>query len=131
MSINTHRWRASAPWSFRDKEYEVSLDLREEKLLVEVEDVETADQWRGSFDSRRKCLYLYMSIYILNTRGYSVHIDIEELTRKTGNFKQFSVFVNMLESAIVKVCIGHTSPWRQFVYLLYIYVYVCFSRLKV
>ena len=64
MSINTHRWRASAPWSFRDKEYEVSLDLREEKLLVEVEDVETADQWRGSFDSRRKCLYLYIYIYI-------------------------------------------------------------------
>ena len=54
-----------------------------------------------------------MSIYILNTRGYSIHIDIEELTRKTGNFKQFSVFVNMLESAIVKVYIvvyGHTSP---------------------
>ena len=31
--------------------------------------------------------------------------DIEELTRKTGNFKSFAVFVKMLESAIVKV--GH------------------------
>ena len=60
----SHRWRASAPWSFRDKEYEVSLGLREEKLLVEVEDAVTADQWRGSFDSRRKCLYLYMSIHL-------------------------------------------------------------------
>ena len=28
--------------------------------------------------------------------------DIEELTRKTGNFKQFSIFLNMLESAITK-----------------------------
>lgn len=28
--------------------------------------------------------------------------DIEELTRKTGNFKQFPVFVNMLESAVTK-----------------------------
>ena len=29
--------------------------------------------------------------------------DIEELTRKTGNFKQFPVFTTMLESAINKV----------------------------
>ena len=29
--------------------------------------------------------------------------DIEELTRKTGNFKQFLVFTTMLESAINKV----------------------------
>ena len=27
--------------------------------------------------------------------------DIEELTRKTGNYKQFPVFVNMLHSAIL------------------------------
>lgn len=29
--------------------------------------------------------------------------DIEELTRKTGNFKKFPVFLNMLESAITKL----------------------------
>ncbi len=29
--------------------------------------------------------------------------DIEDLTRKTGNYKQFQVFVRMLESAIVQV----------------------------
>ena len=28
--------------------------------------------------------------------------DIEELTRKTGNFKKFPIFLNMLESAITK-----------------------------
>lgn len=27
-------------------------------------------------------------------------VDIEELTRKTGNFKRFPIFVNMLLSAI-------------------------------
>lgn len=31
--------------------------------------------------------------------------DIEDLTHKTGNFKQFTVFVNMLESALAKVSI--------------------------
>jgi len=29
--------------------------------------------------------------------------DIEDLTHKTGNFKQFDVFVSMLESALEKV----------------------------
>lgn len=29
-----------------------------------------------------------------------VSVDIEELTRKTGNFKRFPIFVNMLLSAI-------------------------------
>ena len=28
--------------------------------------------------------------------------DIEELTRKTGNYKKFPIFLNMLESAITK-----------------------------
>ena len=35
--------------------------------------------------------------------------DIEELTSKTGNFKQFAVFLNMLESAITKV--NRCSGW--------------------
>jgi len=30
-------------------------------------------------------------------------IDIEDLTRKTGNFKQFPIFCSMLESAVRKV----------------------------
>lgn len=29
--------------------------------------------------------------------------DVEDLTHKTGNFKQFSIFVSMLESAIIQV----------------------------
>ena len=30
--------------------------------------------------------------------------DIEDMTHKTGNYKQFHVFINMLESAISQVC---------------------------
>lgn len=30
-------------------------------------------------------------------------LDIEDLTRKTGNFKQFPIFCSMLESAVRKV----------------------------
>lgn len=29
--------------------------------------------------------------------------DVEDLTRKTGNFKQFPIFCSMLESAVRKV----------------------------
>lgn len=70
----------SAPWVFRDTEYTVSADVRDDVLLLEVEEKLTADQWSGQFEAKH----------------------IEELTRKTGNFKQFSIFLNMLESAITK-----------------------------
>lgn len=33
----------------------------------------------------------------------NVYSGIEDLTRKTGNFKQFSVFCSMLESAVKNV----------------------------
>jgi len=40
-------------------------------------------------------------------RWYTVQLlksaDIEDITLKTGNFKKFSVFVEMLESAITQV----------------------------
>lgn len=32
-----------------------------------------------------------------------INTDIEDLTHKTGNFKQFTVFISMLESALSKV----------------------------
>lgn len=43
------------------------------------------------------------SVSISLSLSLSPVVDIEELTRKTGNFKQFRVFINMLESAIKKV----------------------------
>ncbi|CAH3145520.1 unnamed protein product [Pocillopora meandrina] len=67
---------------FRGIEYVVTLmiDSDKETFILEVEDRLTSDQWRGQFDARY----------------------IEDLTHKTGNFKQFTVFVNMLESALAK-----------------------------
>jgi len=49
-------------------------------MCVQVEDRLSADQWRSTFDAQY----------------------IEDLTHKTGNFKQFNIFANMLESAITK-----------------------------
>uniref|UniRef100_A0A8C6MLQ8 Centrosomal protein CCDC61 n=1 Tax=Nothobranchius furzeri TaxID=105023 RepID=A0A8C6MLQ8_NOTFU len=65
---------------FRGVEFSVKIELDKNLLIVEVSDSMTADQWRGEFDP-----------------AY-----IEDLTRKTGNFKQFPIFCSMLESAVRK-----------------------------
>ncbi|XP_047235900.1 centrosomal protein CCDC61 isoform X2 [Girardinichthys multiradiatus] len=65
---------------FRGVEFSVKMELDKNLLIVEISDSVTADQWRGEFDP-----------------AY-----IEDLTRKTGNFKQFPIFCSMLESAVRK-----------------------------
>ncbi|XP_015196377.1 centrosomal protein CCDC61 isoform X2 [Lepisosteus oculatus] len=69
-----------AEMDFRGTEVSVSVEVGEDLLVVEVSDLLTADQWRGEFHP-----------------AY-----IEDLTRKTGNFKQFAIFCSMLESAVRK-----------------------------
>ncbi|XP_033881696.1 centrosomal protein CCDC61-like [Acipenser ruthenus] len=69
-----------AELEFRGAEFSVRVSSGAEFLEVEVSDMLSADQWRGQFDS-----------------AY-----IEDLTRKTGNFKQFAIFCSMLESALTK-----------------------------
>lgn len=66
---------------FRGVEFSVRVELDKGLLIVEISDAMTADQWRGEFDP-----------------AY-----IEDLTRKTGNFKQFPIFCSMLESAVRKM----------------------------
>ncbi|XP_052027926.1 centrosomal protein CCDC61 isoform X1 [Apodemus sylvaticus] len=65
---------------FRGVEHAVRVVVSGQVLELEVEDQMTADQWRGEFDAN----------------------FIEDLTHKTGNFKQFSIFCNMLESALTQ-----------------------------
>ncbi|XP_072518010.1 centrosomal protein CCDC61 isoform X4 [Salminus brasiliensis] len=65
---------------FRGVEFAVKVELQDRLLTVEISDVLTADQWKGEFDP-----------------AY-----IEDLTRKTGNFKQFPIFCSMLESAVIR-----------------------------
>ncbi|XP_075581518.1 centrosomal protein CCDC61 [Pelecanus crispus] len=69
-----------ADYAFRHGAHTVRLTLARAALEVEVEAPLTADQWRGEFDAA----------------------FIEDLTHKTGNFKQFGVFCSMLESALTQ-----------------------------
>ncbi|CAM9113850.1 unnamed protein product [Bubo scandiacus] len=67
-----------ADCSFRLGAHTVRLTLARSALGVEVEAARTAERWRGDFDAA----------------------FIEDLTHKTGNFKQFGIFCSMLESAL-------------------------------
>ncbi|XP_067875050.1 centrosomal protein CCDC61 [Heterodontus francisci] len=69
-----------ANYVFRGIEYLITMMVTGDVLEVEVEDRLTSEQWRGEFEA----------------------VYIEDVTHKTGNFKQFSIFCNMLESAITK-----------------------------
>ncbi|XP_066303560.1 centrosomal protein CCDC61-like [Branchiostoma lanceolatum] len=72
-----------ASYSFRGAEFTVTMNVTEgDQLAVEVQDKLTADQWAGTFSNS----YL------------------EDLTHKTGNYKSFPIFVNMLESALTQTC---------------------------
>uniref|UniRef100_A0A8C6Y9M3 Coiled-coil domain containing 61 n=1 Tax=Naja naja TaxID=35670 RepID=A0A8C6Y9M3_NAJNA len=72
---------------FRGTEHVVRMTTEGNLLEVEVEDRLTTDQWRGEFDAA----------------------FIEDLTHKTGNFKQFGIFCSMLESALAQVRHESTS----------------------
>ena len=47
------KWSVESSWVFRDKEYAVSADVRDDLLVVKVEEVETADRWKGQFEPKR------------------------------------------------------------------------------
>ncbi|CAG5115254.1 unnamed protein product, partial [Candidula unifasciata] len=71
----------SGTFNIRGRDYIISLECRgNESMTVQVEDRLSSDQWRAAFDARY----------------------VEDQTHKTGNFKQFNIFVSMLESAISK-----------------------------
>ena len=56
-SSSGERWSISAGWVFRGTEYTVCADVRDDVLVIQVEDKITADRWRGQFDAKREfCL---------------------------------------------------------------------------
>lgn len=49
--------------------------------------------------------------------------DIEDLTHKTGNYKQYSIFLSMLESALLQVSYI-VPPWKEIEYLKQLLVHL-------
>ena len=66
------RWSVSAPWVFRDTEYTVSADVRNDVLVVEVEEKLTSDQWRGQFEAKRECGVSIWGCHTLDIREGSI-----------------------------------------------------------
>ncbi|OXB69482.1 UNVERIFIED_CONTAM: hypothetical protein H355_002200 [Colinus virginianus] len=65
---------------FRGKEHSIRLSMSQAALELEVEECCSTERWQGRFDAA----------------------SVEDLTRKTGNFKQFGIFCSMLEAALMK-----------------------------
>lgn len=49
------------------------------------------------------CIALGLAKWSDLRKDFSPYLVIEDLTHKTGNFKQFNIFCNMLESALTQV----------------------------
>lgn len=49
------------------------------------------------------CIALGLGKWSDLRKDISPYLVIEDLTHKTGNFKQFNIFCNMLESALMQV----------------------------
>ena len=99
--------RASGGWVFKETDYLLSSCVSEDLLEVTVEETVSGYTWRGKFEAKRMhTLHRTPAMYAVNSGAVLFATDIEELTRKTGNYKQFLVFTTMLESAIGKVHIS-------------------------
>ena len=94
--------------TFHNTDYVLTLDVPAagDALTIEVEDKSDGGRWIGNFASeceqnplapagkRQDCPLLTLPRRLLS--------DIEEITRKTGNFKKFSVFMKMLSSSLTQ-----------------------------
>lgn len=47
--------KATGIWTFQGREHELNIDTTDDKLTVEVQDLDTADQWRATFMAKREC----------------------------------------------------------------------------
>ena len=70
-SMSIEHWSVSASWVFKDVEYTVSVDMRDDVLVVLVEDKLTADQWSGQFEAKREQIHLVCKL----KTPYSNHIN--------------------------------------------------------
>ncbi|CAF2520138.1 unnamed protein product [Rotaria sp. Silwood2] len=80
-SLSSLRRICTNELSIRNHPYIISMCIKnfeQIQLDIKVRAKESADQWKSSFNVT----------------------DIETMTEKTGNFKTFNVFVNMIEDAI-------------------------------
>ena len=88
----------------RHRSYIISMSIDNNsdrpRINIQVEEKETTEQWISSFDINGKCIAVFefdMLIFL------SLQTAIETMTAKTGNYKPFHVFIEMLENSINKV----------------------------
>ena len=77
------------------------------KYLVKMDLILMLSKFSGQIGPKPKCFVFHSTFdrsgVLMESALCLRFLDIEDLTHKTGNFKQYKVFVNMLESALNKV----------------------------
>ena len=86
----------------------ISVRATKNKLEIEVTNGLTNEVWQADFDDSCKFVHFANNGFIRNI------LVIETMTKKTGNYKQFQVFVSMLKSAVSKVFLPCFSIFLNF-----------------
>lgn len=82
------------------QDYLIKMNVVEKNYLeLTVTDKQTGEEWQCSYDHSCKFECKSLFFYLL----FYASLVVENLTHKTGNFKQFDIFVTMLKSGLLKV----------------------------
>lgn len=47
-------WSVESQRVIRDRKYRISADVKEDVLVLQIEELLTADRWRGQFEPKRE-----------------------------------------------------------------------------
>lgn len=116
----TEAWEEEAELMLHGQPYTVSVSVRGDELDVSCELATSGDRWKATFAAacacatRRTCSPAPLRVqrprplacvpmpYVMQRFATfaSCLTDVEEITHKTGSFKRFSVFAQMVRSAV-------------------------------
>lgn len=87
--------------TFHGQEYIFKMNVLNNNLEILLTDKCSGEEWQCNYDDTRKS-----TTTIFKRSNYckiTLFVEIENITRKTGNFKQFEIFVAMIKSGLLKV----------------------------
>ena len=84
----------------RGTTYELRLSSTGDALQLTLQQCDGGFSWGGSFNAR--CAPRHLPTPAALAHAGCSRADVEEITHKTGSFKKFDVFVNMLRGALLQ-----------------------------
>ena len=84
-------------------DYILNCAAGKDKLAIVVEQKWNGKRWKSEFtlQSMYLCIFISQTLFLYTKRHKNQIQDVENITKKTGNYKRFGIFVQMLESAML------------------------------